>query len=117
MACVVGLAHSGNGTHRSTKVDRKWGRVQRTQLSDLVRRIDDHTSLLDKWKTKNSVDSDIGASCDEECGWRSVASQIWHVELEGNSQIGRDGYAVVLDDATQDDGCVISVAVNCSNTV
>ena len=25
--------------------------------------------------------------------------------------------AVVLDDATQDDGCVISVAVNCSNTV
>ena len=39
------------------------------------------------------------------------------MELEGNGQVRRDGYAVVLDDATQDNWCIVSVAVNCSDTV
>ncbi len=84
MASVLSLAKRGGGAHRSTEVDGKWWRVQRMQLSDLVRRVNNHTSLLDEWKTKNSIDCHMRTCGNEKGRWGSFSGQIGHVELKGD---------------------------------
>ena len=53
------------------------------QLSELIHRVDNQTSLLDEWKTENSIDCLMRTSGNKKGRWSSFSGQIGHVELEG----------------------------------
>ena len=75
-------------THGTPEVDSERGRIEGPKICDLVRCIDDHASLLDKWQPKDCVDGDVRATRDAEMGWMTLAGQIRKVELESNGQLG-----------------------------
>ena len=81
---ILSLAKRRDGAHCSTEVDGKWWLVQRTQLSDLVCHVDHHMSLLDEWKTENSIDHQMRTSGNKKGRWGSFLGQIGHVDLKGD---------------------------------
>ena len=52
---ILGSTDGGDTSLCTTEVDGKWGCVQETKLSDLVRRVNNHFCLLNEGKTEDSV--------------------------------------------------------------
>ena len=79
MACVDGILGGNNGGDTAlcmTEVDGKWGCVQGTKLSDLVRRVNNHFGLLNEGKTEDCVYSDVWTNRNKESGGIALAREI-----------------------------------------
>ena len=79
VACVDGILGGNDGGDTAlctTEVDGKWGCVQGTKLSDLVRRVDNHFGLLNERKTEDCVYGDVRADCNKETGGSSLVREV-----------------------------------------
>ena len=78
----------------------------------MIRRVDNHPSLLDERQTQDGIDGDVGPARDAEMGWMAFTSQVGEVELEAHSEVGGHRLASLLDDAAEGDRCVVGLAVD-----
>ncbi len=79
MACVdeiLGGANVGDTALCTTEVDGKWRCVQRTKLSNLVHRVNNHFGLLNEGKTEDCVYGDIWSNRNKESGGSSLARDV-----------------------------------------
>ena len=79
VACVDGIlgGNDGGDTALCTmEVDGKWGCVQGTKLSNLVRRVNNHFGLLNEGKTEDSVYGDVWADRNKESGGSALAREV-----------------------------------------
>jgi hypothetical protein len=79
VACVDGIlggTNSGITTLCMTEVDGKWGCVQGTKLSNLVRRVHNHFGLLNEGKTEDCVYGDVWADRNKESGGSSLTHEV-----------------------------------------
>ena len=58
------MPNIGDRTHGTPEVDSERGRIEGPKLRNLVRRVDDHASLLDERQPEDGVDGDVGATRD-----------------------------------------------------
>ncbi len=56
-------------------------------------------------------------SCNEECGSSTFPCQVRHVKLEGHSKIGSNRLPIFLNDPTQNNGSIVHMAKECSNSM
>ena len=73
---ILGGTDGGDTALCTTEVDGKWGCVQGTKLSDLVRRVDYHFGLLNERKTEDCVYGDVWADRNKESGGSSLAREV-----------------------------------------
>ena len=106
------LLDSGHGTHRTTEVDWEGRCIEGPEIRDLVRCVNDHTSLLNEWQPEDGVDGDVGSACDTEMGWMPLTCQVREVELEAHGEFGRHRFTSLLDNTTEGDGQIISFTVD-----
>ena len=79
VACVDGILGGNDGGDTAlctTEVDGKWGCVQGTKLSNLVRRVNNHFGLLNEGKTEDCVYGDVWADCNKESGGSALAREV-----------------------------------------
>ncbi len=58
------LLDNRHGTHCTTEVDWEGRFIEGQEIRDLIRCVDDHTSLLNEWQPEDGVDRDVGSACD-----------------------------------------------------